>query len=223
MQTKDIKKVVLNVISDEAHGTEFYTQKMYNFLCKKVAEIVEELNLLNITNAKKIERVNDYMIEHVTIRSQYFDAFREAIPKIPRSELIYRTAYAALVLGEAACPGFTEAVRILLEASGMKTYTLLTKLPGHNKRLLHYVAIIKHPTVKGRQYYVLDPERQKSCGLKAYSFKQYLMNMTYIKPEQFFYENKVGDNGVGPTAEVYLAEHNPQHVFSRDQVDKLFK
>lgn len=223
MQTKDVKKIVLNVISDEAHGTEFYTQKMYNFLCKKVAEIAEELNLQNITNAKKIERVNEYMIQHVSIRSQYFEAFREVIPKIPRSELIYRTAYAALVLGEAACPGFTEAVRILLEVGGMKTYTLLTKLPGQNKRLLHYVAAVKYSVKSGRQYYIVDPERQKSCGLKAYSFKQYLMNMTYIKPEAFFYENKVGDNGVGPIAEVYLAEQNPMHVFSRDQVDKLFK
>lgn len=157
------------------------------------------------------------------MRKSYFDAFREEIPEIPRSELMYRTAYGALVLGEAMCAGYTEAARMLLEVSGLETKTLLSKLPGKNKYLLHYVTAIKYDRGAGRDYYIMDPEREFSCEEKGYDFRRYLMEMTYIVPEQYFYENKVGKNGVGPCANEYLERIKPRFVLSKNNVDELFQ
>lgn len=57
---------------------------------------------------------------------------------------------------------------------------------------------------------------------KGFDFRRYLMEMTYIKPEEYFFEHKVGKNGVGPSAEEYLTKINPQHVLSKNNVDELF-
>ena len=216
------REVISSIILEEVHGAEFYNQKQFEELCKKVEEIVKELDLENGSEASKIERVNRYMIENVMVRKEYFEAFMENIPEIPKDELVYRTAYAALVKGEAMCAGFTEASRILLEIGGLETKTLLSKLPGKNKQLLHYVTAIKYDRGSGRDYYIMDPERERSCTKKGFDFRRYLMEMTYIKPDENFYKNKVGKNGVGQRASEYLEQYNPPHVLSKNQVDKLF-
>lgn len=223
MLSAEQKQTVFNVISDRVHGIEFYTKEMFEELVDKVGVIVEKLGLLtDIDDQTKINRVNDYLIEKVSIRNEYFEAFREVIAKIPEEELMYRTGYAALVKGQAMCAGYAEAGRILLEIGGLKTQTLLSKLPGKNKFLLHYVVAIKYDRGSGRDYYIMDAERQHSCEKKGYDFREYLMNMTYIKPNEYFYQNKVGINGVGPRADDFLRIANPQHVLSKNNVDELF-
>lgn len=222
MDKKRQREIISSIISEEVHGAEFYNQKQFEEVCNKVEEIVKELDLENGSDASKIDRVNQYLIKNVQVRKQYFEAFLENIPEIPEDELIYRTGYAALVRGEAMCAGFTEAARMLLEVSGLKTKTLLSKLPGKNKHLLHYVTAIKYDRGSGRDYYIMDPERERSCTEKGFDFRRYLMEMTYIKPDENFYANKVGKNGVGQRASEYLEMHNPQHVLSKNEVDKLF-
>lgn len=118
--------------------------------------------------------------------------------------------------------GYTEASRILLETAGLETKTLLSKLPGRNKFLLHYVTAIKYDRGSGRDYYIMDPERERSCEEKGYDFKRYLMEMTFIKPEEYFYQHKIGSNGVGPRADEYLERIKPEHVLSKNNVDRLF-
>ena len=216
------QELMYKIISEQVHGRELYNENMFNELMDKDDEIVEELDLLQGDEASKIEKVNKFFIDNVKVRNQYFEAFREVIPEIPKSKLVYRTAYGALVKGEAMCAGFTEAARILLEIGGLETQTLLSKLPGHNKFLLHYVTAIKYDRGSGRDYYIMDPERERSCIEKGYDFREYLMQMTYIKPEEYFYQNKVGKNGVGPRADDYLAMNVAQSVVSKNQVDKLF-
>ena len=224
MLSVEQKKIIFNVVKDEAHGLEFYNKEMFEQLVAKIEQIVKELDLLSgIDDATKIERVNNYMMKNVAIRDEYFDAFCERIPEIPHDELIYRTGFAALLKGEAMCAGFTEASRILLEISGLKTQTLLSKLPGRDKQLLHYVTAIKYDRGSGRDYYIMDPERERACARKGYDFRGYLMEMTYIKPNEYFYENKVGKNGVGPKADDFLKEAKPEYVKSKNEVDKLFK
>lgn len=120
------------------------------------------------------------------------------------------------------CAGFTEACRILLECCGLETQTLLSKLPGANKHLLHYVTAIKYQANSNRQYYIMDPERERSCEEKGFDFKRYLMEMTYIQPEKFFFDNKIGTTGVGPRANAYIEKFNPPHVLSKNNVDQLF-
>lgn len=222
MKREDIKQIAYTIISSKEHGTEFYTNEMFNSLIDKICIIVKELNLNSGTDYEKISKVNEYLKSNVTVRKSYFDAFREEIPEIPKEELIYRTSYGALVMGEAMCAGFTESARILLEISGLKTKTLLSKLPGKNKYLLHYVTAIKYDRGSGRDFYIMDPEREHSCEQKGYDFRRYLMEMTYILPEQYFFENKVGKNGVGPCADEYLANIKPKHVLSKNNVDELF-
>ena len=222
MENLKIKKVAFEIISSKEHGIEFYNETMFNNLVTKVEEITRHLNLCGRTDYEKIDAINEFLKYNVNVRKSYFDAFREEIPEIPKSELIYRTAYGALVLGEAMCAGFTEAARILLESSGLETKTLLSKLPGKNKYLLHYVTAIKYDKGSGREYYIMDPEREYSCQQKGYDFRRYLMEMTYILPEEYFYEHKVGKNGVGPCADEYLRNINPKHVLSKNNVDELF-
>lgn len=68
----------------------------------------------------------------------------------------------------------------------------------------------------------MDPEREKSCNDKGFDFRRYLMEMTFILPEEYFYKNKVGENGVGPMSKIYLSEIKPKHVLSKNNVDELF-
>lgn len=216
------KEKVYNIICDKAHGKEFYTKELFEELTKKLDVIYDYLDLNNGSDESKIDRINKYLMNNVKVRKEYFEAFQESIPQIPDSELIYRTGYAALIRGEAMCAGFTEAARMLLELSGLETKTLLSKLPGKNKYLLHYVTAIKYDRGSGRDYYIMDPEREKSCNDKGFDFRRYLMNMEYILPNEYFYENKVGINGVGPQAIEYLQNHSPRHVTSKNNVDELF-
>lgn len=223
MLTEQQIESIISIINDPVHGHEFYTQEMFDKLLSKIDEIILSFNINEkTTDQEKIDLVNKYIKTNVKIRSQYFEAFLEIINKIPEEELIYRTAYAALVEGEAMCAGYTEASRMLLECLGLKTKTLLSKLPGHNKQLLHYVVAIEYDRGSGRDHYVLDPEREVSCEQKGYDFREYLMKMTFIIPEETFYQSKVGLTGVGPKAEAYLESVKPKKVTGKNNVDKLF-
>ena len=214
---------VYKIINDPAHGREFYTHQMFGELIGKVNEIYNELGLNYGTDREKIDKINNYIIKNVNIRREYFDTFDERIPEFPEDEAIYRTAYAALVKGETMCAGYAEAARILLELAGLETQTLLSKLPGKNKQLLHYVTAIKYDCGSGRDYYIMDPERQKSCEKKGYDFRQYLLNMTFIKPNEDFFNDKIGKNGVGPKADDYIQNSKPMTVVGKNKVDLLFK
>ncbi len=217
------QKIIYDIICEDVHGKEFYTNEMFEKLLSKVEEIYTSLDLdTNLSDQEKIDRVDNYFVNNVQVRKDYFMAFNEMIPEIPESELKYRTAYGALVENQAMCAGFTEASRMLLELSGLKTKTLLSKLPGHNKQLLHYVTAIKYDRGSGRDYYIMDPERERSCMEKGFDFRRYLMEMTYILPEENFFKNKVGQSGVGPKADDYLQQVKPRHVISKNKVDELF-
>ena len=223
MLTQDQIEKVYNIINEPVHGREFYTHEMFGELITKVNEIYEELNLTSGSDKEKIDKINSYIMRNVEIRREYFDAFDERIPEFPKSEEVYRTAYAALVKGETMCAGYAEASRILLELAGLETQTLLSKLPGKNKQLLHYVTAIKYDCGSGRDYYIMDPERQKSCEKKGYDFRHYLLNMTFIKPNEDFYNNKIGTTGVGEKADDYIENSKPMKVVGKNKVDILFK
>jgi hypothetical protein len=222
MPNEKQKNIILKIINDRSHGIEFYTQKMLYELTIKAVQIYEELNLYEGDDRSKIESVNNFLINNASVRKEYFEAFRESIPEIPNEELIFRTAYAVLIKGQGMCAGYTEASRILLEMAGLKTQTLLSKLPGKNKFLLHYVTAIRYNMGSGREYYIMDPEREKSCKEKGFDFRKYLMDMIFIKPNEYFFENKIGKNGVGPRADDFIKIGQPQYVLSKNNVDKLF-
>ncbi len=208
---ENISKAIYNVTEDPAHKigsnerglNNLYTPEMYEELENRVFNIIKYIHLDDPTysDSTKARLVNSYVMSNVQIRHEYFDAFEERIPEIPQSELKYRTAYAALVDGETMCAGFAEACRILLESVGINTLTLLSRLPGRNKRLLHYVTLAEMPDGSVE---ILDPEREGACLRKGYNFEEYRKSMDFIVPTETFFENKVGKNGVGMDVNEYI-------------------
>lgn len=149
-----------------------YTREILQELIISVKEICENIEINENTSPENIiSIVNNYIKHNVWLRNTYFDTFCERTEKFDKNELIYRTAYGALVKGEAMCAGCTEALRIILAQYGIKTYTVLTKLPGRNKRLLHYVAIAEYEKDGQTKCMVLDPERQVNCEKKEWTMK----------------------------------------------------
>lgn len=228
---KRITASINRVISDPSHAiisdnsnNLLYNEKMYTELANTVSNIINAYHLdnANIPEEIKILIINDYIKNNVKIRRSYFDAFEERIPEIPNGELIYRTAYGALIKGEAMCAGYTESIRILCEAVGIKTHTLLSKLPGKNKHLLHYVAI----ATTNDKSFILDPERETSCEKKGYDFHQYQMSMDYLTPTGAFFDNKIGKNGVGIDVFDYIQnsiyKNNKSSLFFIDDSNNVF-
>ena len=99
------------------------------------------------------------------------------------------------------CAGFAESTRLLLALFNIESYTLLAKLPGANKQLLHYLVIAVDDN---NEFRILDPERQANCERKGYDFQKYLDQMTFILPDEHFAQNKVGKTGVGEKAMDFL-------------------
>lgn len=207
-------EAINNVIYDPAHampdegaGTKnkLYTEETYWALVNKVSVMARKyhLGLEDIPDNIKLIIINDIVKTNVKVRHSYFDAFEERIPVISEDELPYRTAYGALVKGEAMCAGYAEACRIFCELSGIKSHTILSKLPGKNKHLLHYVTLA---TTADGESFILDPEREASCDKKGYDFDEYQKSMDFLTPTNLFFEQKVGDNGVGPDVAVYMQD-----------------
>ena len=209
----NINKVLL----DDAHNFDYYDDIRYEELIVKVNKILSELGINeNTPDVDKLELINNYVKDNIKIRSNYFHAIDGDVPFDER-EVKYRTAHAALIDEQAMCAGFTEAVRCLLEASGIETRTLITKLPGKNKQLLHYVCACN---IDGKNL-IVDPERQGSCEKKGFDFQKYLDGMTYIIPEENFCRDKIGPTGLGPKASNYLEQEYALSASGLEGVEKI--
>ena len=196
------KQIKINsIICESCHGSEFYSKEMIEVLYERLDILYKSFEASEYVNTNPIKLVNDYIKSTVNIRHSYFEKFMGEIDFFPKYEGIYRTGYAALALKEAMCAGYAEAVRMLLAMYDIKTHTLLAKLPGANKQLLHYVVVAED---KDGTYKILDPERQANCEKKGYDFNKYMDSMIYIIPDEQFSNNKLGENGVGERAEDFL-------------------
>lgn len=213
---------IIAIIQEPVHGKKFYTKETLQELINYVRKICRTLEINKDTSPDiAISIVNNYIKHNVNLRHSYFDVFCERTEKFDQNELLYRTAYGALVRGEAMCAGYTEAVRILLSQYGITTYTVLTKLPGKNKRLLHYVAIAEYEKDGKIIYTVLDPERQANCEKKGMDYERYIANMIYALPDPIFTNDVVGETGLGMEAEEYLNHPNIFRVCGTDQLNIL--
>ena len=106
-------------------------------LHEKAQEISNTLDIDDSSSHEEIiEIINNYIKSTVTIRREYFDALSGLCDTFPKSEEMYRTAYAALIKNSAMCAGYTESTRILLSMYGIKTYTLISKLPETHKKII---------------------------------------------------------------------------------------
>lgn len=112
---------IKNIIQEPAHGSKFYTLDTLRQLVSRLAEIREQLEIREDTDSEvAIAIIQNYVKYNVSLRNSYFDAFCEKCDTFDKNELVYRTAYGALVKGETMCAGCAEAVRILLEMYGIK-------------------------------------------------------------------------------------------------------
>ncbi len=197
--------------NDASSKNALYSEREYDLLEEKIYNIIKTYHLDNesIPEDAKVLIIKDYLKNNVRIRDDYFYSFLGYIPEIPKDELKYRTAYSALFKGETMCAGYTEACRILLESVGIKTQTLVSKLPGTNKKLLHYVTLAQFSDGSAK---VLDPEREASCERKGYDFQEYQNNMDFILPNENFCENKVGKSGVGILVDDFIQDAQRNRV-----------
>ena len=189
------------IISEPWHGIEFYDPLMLNDLHRLLIELYTFFKNAEYQISDPITLVNNYVKSNIKVRASYFDCLNGEVDTFPESELFYRTGYAALTRHEAMCAGFAESTRLLLALFNIESYTLLAKLPGANKQLLHYLVI---DVDDNNEFRILDPERQANCERKGYDFQKYLDQMTFILPDEHFAQNKVGKTGVGEKAMDFL-------------------
>lgn len=201
MRLSDEQKIkIISIVKEPVHSCGEYDEFRILSLFKRIEEILSrfESDELKYQDNDIIKRINNYIKANVSVRHQYFSFMGE--DSFDNNEIYYRTAHAALFEHEAMCAGYTEAVRCLLAAYNIDSYTLISRLPGSNKQLLHYVCVVKD----GENYRIIDPERESSCERKGYDFQRYINGMTFIIPGDDFADEKIGDTGVGIKANDYL-------------------
>ncbi|HAN09627.1 MAG TPA: hypothetical protein DCP90_03325 [Clostridiales bacterium] len=192
-----LRSLIEKIISEEVHGTEFYTETMLEDLELAVEIINESLELGDCTMLEKISKVSEYIKGNVSMRKNYFKSYNHG-------ENVYRTAYGALMLGEAMCAGYSEAARILLELNGIKTKTLIAKLPEKHKKIMHYVCVaIENES----EIIIVDPEREKKCEDKGIDFTSYEDAMIYFEPDTLFVRTKLDNGGTGMVVDEYLEKN----------------
>lgn len=204
---QSVDKVIsdpIHAISSETSQNQLYNAKLRSDLIDKIVEIIQFLNIDEASEYDKLNYINEYLKTTVTIRGEYFSAFEAMASEFDEKELQYRTAYSALLKGQSMCAGYAESCRILCETAGFKTHTLLSRLPGKNKHLMHYVTLV---TTSDGISIILDPERESSCERKKQDFLKYQDLMTYFTPTYNFYKSKITNQGVGPDVDLFLESY----------------
>lgn len=96
--TNEILKRYINIIGDPAHHIGFYNNNNFKELILEIEKISGGFEIEdNTPNDRIIEILNNYIKTNIVIRRKYFDAFSEIIEKFDTNELVYRTAYGALL------------------------------------------------------------------------------------------------------------------------------
>lgn len=213
---------ILKVITDPMHGKEFYDRNSLTDLLNEVDSIVSNIEIFDDTpQANIIQIINDYIKNNVKFRREYLDKFYGISDTFDEGELIYRTAYAALIKKEAVCSGFTEAMRVLLAYYGIESKTIIAKLPRrcHNPTCHYLLAtFLNDGSIK-----ILDPERQIYCERKGYDFQEYLNKLEFAIPNEICSMNKLANDGVGMFANDYLARNDVKKANGIKEVSKLLE
>lgn len=223
MNNEKLKKYI-NIISDPAHYIEFYNNDNFKELLLEIEKISEKFEIDENTSKYDIIKIlNSYVKTNVTIRREYFDAFSEITEKFDKNELIYRTAYGALLKKQAMCAGHTELLRLLLARYNIESKTIISKLPGENKKLLHYVTIAYFKDNNEKIIKVLDPERESNCEKKGKNFEKYQKSMIYLPIKKPFINDIVGELGVGIPADEYIKTLDSKDIKEFNQVGEFLE
>ena len=210
------------IINEPVHGRKFYTENQIELLQKKLIDINNTLNLDNQNQTEIINTVLEYVKENVGYRKTYFDCFTGKVENFDNTNLKYRTAYGALIEGEAMCAGYAEAIRVILNSYNINSYTLLSKLPLDSKRLMHYVVAVKND-IESEKYVILDPESEQYCLKKGYNYEDYIEKSIYFLPDKVFTDDVVGKDGAGMLAEEYIKYTDIPRVIGTKNIHNLIK
>ena len=222
--TNEILKRYINIIGDPAHHIGFYNNNNFKELILEIEKISGGFEIEdNTPNDRIIEILNNYIKTNIVIRRKYFDAFSEIIEKFDINELVYRTAYGALLKKQAMCAGHTELLRLLLARYNIESKTIISKLPGENKKLLHYVTIAYFKDNNEKIVKVLDPERESNCEKKGKDFEKYQKSMIYLPIKKPFINDIVGELGVGIPADEYIKTLDSKDIKEFNQVGEFLE
>lgn len=209
-----------SVIDEPIHGRRFYTQENIDSLKEKLCEIDCSLGIDMFSQQDKIKAILDYVKTNVGYKKQYFDCFNNRCNAFNNDYLVYRTAYGALVLGQAMCAGYAEALRVLLCYYNTCSYTLLSKLPLVRKKLLHYVVVACTDDDKD-SFYILDPESEQYCVRKEMDYEDYKENSIYLLPTKKFTDDVIGTDGAGMLAAEYIEDESIPRVVGTKNIKIL--
>lgn len=215
-------KEIKNIIEEPVHGKKFYTQSDVIMLKRRLIELYNMLQIDGLDKEKIIETISEFVKCNVSYKKSYFDCFTGKSKTFDYSNVKYRTAYGALVEGEAMCAGYAEAIRILLNMYNIKSYTILSKLPLERKKLLHYVVVAEADNGYGK-YSILDPESKQYCEKNKIDYNSYMENCIYMIPNRIFTDDVLGKDGSGMIAEEYLKNSNVPRVIGTKKINELIK
>lgn len=215
-------KKIEEIIKEPVHRNKFYTKRNIMLLKRKVNEIYNFLKIEKLDNSNIIEKIVEFIKSNVVYKKSYFDCFIGKVNKFDYNNVKYRTAYSALVEGEAMCAGYAEALRILLSMYNIESYTILSKLPLERKKLLHYVVIVKLYD-SNQEYKILDPESEQYCEKNKIDYNTYKEKSIYIIPDEVFTNNILGKDGAGILAEEYLKDNNVRRITGTKNINELMK
>lgn len=218
MNVNEIKKII-EIIEEPIHGKKFYTKEQLFLLVTKLIEIKNTLKIDGMEKKEIVNIVLGFVKNNVLYRKSYFDCFTGKSEVFDSNNVKYRTAYGALVEGEAMCAGFAEALRVLLSMYNVKSYTIISKLPLERKKLLHYVVIVE---IDG-EYIVLDPESMQYCEKNRIDYNLYMESCIYTIPDKIFTDDVLGKNGSGMLAEEYLKRCKTPRTIGTKQIYELIK
>ena len=213
---------IIEVILDPMHGKELYNRQNLNTLLNKIDFIALNMHIdQGLSQEEIVRKINDYVKQNVTFRRNYLDKFYGVVDKFDKKEFIYRTAYAALIKNEAVCSGYTEAIRILLAYYGIKSKTIIAKIPRRlHEASCHYLTAVflDNGIIK-----LLDPERQQYCEKKNFDFQEYLEKLEFAIPNEICWKNKLINDGTGMFASEYLNLTGVRKAKGTIEIKRLLK
>ena len=99
---ENIKTTISSTREIKINVTPKYDDEMIKVLDNKVNKIITELNIQELSNREKIEKVHDYILSNTVYDSE-------------SDNLDTTSAYGSLILGHAVCSGYSDAMALFLD------------------------------------------------------------------------------------------------------------
>ena len=99
---ENIKTTISSTREIKINVTPKYDDEMIKVLDNKVNKVITELNVQELSDREKIEKVHDYILSNTVYDSE-------------SDNLDTTSAYGSLILGHAVCSGYSDAMALFLD------------------------------------------------------------------------------------------------------------